>query len=160
MKSNLPACFVISSASRDTTTSSAPRRSASSFAGRRGEDNDVGSERTGELDAHVTQPAEADHADLLALGDAPVAHGRVRRDPGAVQRRDPGRIEVGGDAQNEAFIDDDAVGVSAVGDAPEVLVRGTVGQDLVRAELLKAGLAMGACASESTRQPSPADRPA
>src|SRR4028119_2276749 len=30
MKSKLPACFAISSASRETTTSSAPRRSASS----------------------------------------------------------------------------------------------------------------------------------
>ena len=112
--------------------------------GRGGEDDDVGSERTGELDAHVTQPAEADHADLLALGDAPVAHGRVGRDPGAEQRRDSGKIEVGGDAQNEAFIDDDAVGVAAVGDAPEVLVRGVVGEGLVRAELLKASPAMGA----------------
>ena len=100
----------------------------------------------GELDAHVTQPAEADHADLLALGDAPVAHGRVRRDPGAVQRCDPGEIEVGGEAQNEAVIDDDAVGVSAVGDPPEMFVRGAEGEGLVWAELLKASLAMGACA--------------
>ena len=99
----------------------------------------MGSERTGELDAHVTQTAEADHADLLALGDAPVAHGRVRRDPGAEQRRDPGKIEVGGEAQNELFIDDDAVGVAAVGDAPEVFVRRAVGEDLVWAELKAAG---------------------
>jgi AraC-like DNA-binding protein len=63
-----------------------------------------------------------------------------------VQGRDPGKIEVGVDAQNEAFIDDDAVGISAVGDAPEVFVRGAEGEGLVWAELLKAGLAMGACA--------------
>ena len=84
--------------------------------GRGGEDDDVGSERMGELHAHVAEPAETDDADLLALGDAPVAHRRVGRDPGAEQRRGPGEIEVGGDAQDEAFIDDDAVGVAAVGD--------------------------------------------
>ena len=98
----------------------------------------------GELHAHVAQSAETDHADLLALGDAPVAHGRVGRDPGAEQRRGSGEIEVGGDAQDEAFVDDDAVGVAAVGDASEVLVRGVVGERHVRAELLKARLALGA----------------
>ena len=95
------------------------------LAGRGGEDDDVGAERMGELHAHVAQPAEADDADLLALGDAPVAHRRVGRDPGAEQRRGPGEIEVGGDAQDEAFIDDDAVGVAAVGDAPEVFCPGS-----------------------------------
>ena len=65
-------------------------------------------------------------------------------DSGAEQRRGPGKIEVGGDTQDERFIDDDAVGVSAVGDAPEVFVRGAVGLDLVWAELFKASLAMGA----------------
>ena len=49
---------------------------------------------------------------------------RVRRDPGAKQRRDPGKIEVGGHAQNEVFVDDDAVGIATVGDAAQVLVRG------------------------------------
>jgi hypothetical protein len=36
-----------------------------------------------ELHAHMAKSAETDHADLLALGDAPVAHGGVGRDPGA-----------------------------------------------------------------------------
>ena len=112
--------------------------------GRGGEDDDVGSERMGELHAHVAQPAETDHADFLALGDAPVAHGRVGGDPGAEERRGSGEVEVGGDAQDEAFIDDDAVGVAAVGDASEVLVRGVEGEGQVRAELLEAGLALGA----------------
>ena len=93
------------------------------LAGRSGEDDDVGSERVGKLHAHVAQSAETDDADLLALGDAPVAHGRVGRDPGAEQRRGSGEIEVGRNAQNETFVDDDAVGVAAVGDASEVLVR-------------------------------------
>ena len=93
--------------------------------GRSGEDDDVGSERMGELHAHVAQPAEADDADLLALGDAPVAHGRVGRDPGAEERRGSGEVEVGGDAQDEAFVDDDAVGVAAVGDAAECACPGS-----------------------------------
>ena len=96
------------------------------------------------LHAHVAQSAETDHANLLALGDAPVAHGRVGCDPGAEQRRGSGEIEVGRDAQDKAFVDDDAVGVAAIGDASEVLVREVVGEGHVRAELLKAGLAFGA----------------
>ena len=64
------------------------------LARRRGEDDDVRSERVCELDAHVAQPAEADDADLLALGHAPVAHRRVGRDSGAEQRRSSGEIEV------------------------------------------------------------------
>ena len=99
---------------------------------------------SGELHAHVAQSAETDHADLLAFGDAPVAHGRVCCDAGAEQRRGPGEIEVGGDAQDKALVDDDAVGVAAVGDAAEVLVGEVVGEGHVRAELLEAGLALGA----------------
>ena len=113
------------------------------LAGRGGEDDDVRSERMGELHAHVAQSAETDHADLLALGDAPVAHRRVGRDPGAEQRRGSGEIEVGRDAQDEALVDDDAVGVAAVGDASEVLVRRVVGEGQVRAELLEAALGTG-----------------
>src|SRR6266567_839534 len=81
---------------------------------------------------------------FLALGDAPVMHRRVRRDPGAEQRRGCGWIEVGGDTQNEAFIDDDAFGVATVGHASEVLVRRVEGKNHVRAKLLKASLALWA----------------
>ena len=98
----------------------------------------MGSERMGELHAHVTQSAKTHHANLLAFADAPVAHGRVCCDPGAEQRRRPGEIEVGGDAQDEAFIDDDALGVATVGDASEVLVRGVEGERQVRAEIAQA----------------------
>ena len=145
MKSKLPACFCISSALRETTTSSAPRRSASSFLlGEVVKTTTWAPKRMRELHAHVAQSAETDDADLLALGDAPVAHGRVGGDSGAEQRRGSGEIEVRGDAQDEALVDDDAVGVAAVGDAAEVLVRGVVGERHVRAELLEAGLALGA----------------
>ena len=66
------------------------------LAGRGGEDHDVGAECMGELHAHVAQSAEADDADLLALGDPPVAQGRVGGDAGAEQRRGPGEIRLGG----------------------------------------------------------------
>ena len=111
---------------------------------RRGEHDDVRSERVGELHAHVAKPAEPDDADFLALGHTPVAHRRVGRDAGAEQRGGTGGIEVRRDAQNEVFVDDDAVGVAAVGNAAEVLVRRIVGEDHVRAELFKARLAVGA----------------
>src|SRR5437773_11372989 len=93
---------------------------------------------------HVAESAETDHANFLALGDAPMMHGRVRRDAGTEQRCGSSDIEVGGDAQNEMFIDDDAFGVAAVGHASEVLVRRVKGEDHVRAELFKASLALWA----------------
>src|ERR1019366_9893206 len=55
------------------------------------EDYDVRSERMGNLNAHMTESTETDHANLLALADAPVAHGRVSRDSSAKQRRAPAR---------------------------------------------------------------------
>src|SRR6266496_6246794 len=97
-----------------------------------------------DLDGHVTQPAETDHADLLALGDAPVAHGRVGRDPGAEERRGSREIEVRRNAQDEALVDDHAVGVTTVSDAPEMLVPRVVGEGSAGAELLEARLALGA----------------
>ena len=100
----------------------------------------------GELDAHVAESAEADDADLLAFGHAPVAHGRVGGDSGALQRRGSGKVEVLGNAEDEVLLDDDAVRVAAVGDAARVLVREVIGEGQVRAELFKACLAFRACA--------------
>src|SRR5215469_1846316 len=40
--------------------------------GRRGEENDMGSEGMSEFDSHMAEPAEPDDADLLALRDSPV----------------------------------------------------------------------------------------
>jgi len=51
---------------------------------------------------------------------------------------------LGGDAENEAFIDDNAIGVPTVGDASKVLVRRVEGERQVRAELLKASFALWA----------------
>ena len=72
MKSKLPACFFISSALRETTTSCGPEPQRVLLLARRGgEDDDVGAEGAGELHAHVAEPAEADDADLLALRRRP-----------------------------------------------------------------------------------------
>jgi hypothetical protein len=62
MKSKLPVCFFISSALRENDD----------FVGteaKRGEDDDVGSERMSKLHAHVTQSAETDHANFLAVAN-------------------------------------------------------------------------------------------
>jgi hypothetical protein len=101
----------------------------------------VGAERAGELDAHVPEAAEADDADLLAGADAAVAERRIGGDAGAEERCGSGEIEMVGDAHDEALVDDDAVGVAAVGDAAAVLVGRAVGGDGIGAELLEAGLA-------------------
>ena len=114
------------------------------LAGRGGEDNSVGSESVGELDAHVAQSTEADDAHLLALGHAPVAQRRVRGNAGAEQWSGSGEIEVGRNLKDEALRDDNAVRVAAIGDAAGVLVREVVGEGGVVAELLEAGLALGA----------------
>src|SRR5436189_2748388 len=109
-----------------------------------GQDDDVRSERMRKFYCHVAQSAQTDHANFLALGDTPIMHRRVRRDTGAEQRRCCAEIQVGWDAQNEAFIDDDAFGVAAIGETSEVLVWRIKRENHVRAELLEAGLALWA----------------
>src|ERR1035438_4627455 len=59
---------------RDDNLIGAEAKSVVLFGGRRGEDDRVGTEGVRELDAHVAEAAEADDANLLALGHAPVAH--------------------------------------------------------------------------------------
>lgn len=73
------------------------------FTRRGGEDDGVRAECVRELHAHVTQPPEADDADLFAFRNAPMAHRRVSRDAGAEQRRGGGRVKIRWDAQHEAF---------------------------------------------------------
>jgi len=104
----------------------------------------MGSERMSKLHSHVAQSAKTDHTNLLAFGNAPMAHGRVGGDAGAEEWRDSGEIEVGRDAQDKAFVHDDALGVATIGDPSEVLVREVVREGHIPAELLKASLAFGA----------------
>jgi hypothetical protein len=71
-------------------------------------------------------------------------HGGVGSDSRAQERRGSGEIEVRRDARDKALVDDNAVGIPAVSNASQVLVRGVVGEDHVWAELLEAGLALRA----------------
>ena len=147
MKSKLPACFChFVGVFRDDYFIGAEAKSVVLLAGRGGEDNSVRSERVRELDAHMAKSAEADNADLLAFGHAPVMHRRVGGDSGAEQRRGPSKIEIRRHAQHEALCDNNAVGVAAVRNAARVLVGKVVREDHVRAELLKACFALRASA--------------
>ena len=124
MKSKLPACFCISAAFFEITTSSAPRRTASAVLF-----GDVVNSTTCAPKAWANftpmwpKSAEADDADLLPFADFPVAQRRIGGDAGAQQRRGAGGIQLVGHAQHEGFVDDDAVGIAAVGDAAENFVR-------------------------------------
>src|SRR5665213_1652752 len=104
----------------------------------------MGSERMSELHAHVAEAAKTHDSDFFALGNAPVTQGRVRCDSRAEQRRGAGEIQIDGDMQDKALFNDYAVGIPAVGDASEVLVREVVSEGRVGAELLEAGPALGA----------------
>src|SRR5439155_26561469 len=109
-----------------------------------GQNDDVRPERVSKFYRHVAQSTETDHANFLALCDAPVMHRGVRGVPGAGQRCSSGEVEVGWDAQDEVFIDNNTFGVAAIGHASEVLVRRVEGEDHVRTELLETGFASGA----------------
>src|SRR5438132_10594305 len=110
--------------------------------GRGGENNDVGSERVSKFYSHVAESTEADHSDFLAFANAPMPHGRICRDHGAEQRRGCLQLEIRGNPENKMFIDHDALGVTAVGPASEVLVRRVEGEDHVWAVLFKASFAL------------------
>src|SRR5205814_4712993 len=104
---------------------------------RRGEDNDVSPERATKLHGHVTESSEPDHADLLALANAPVAHRRVCRDPRAEERCSSSDVQIRRQSQDKMFIDDDAIGIAAIGDAAQVFVWRIEGERHVWTELLE-----------------------
>src|SRR6266403_5194144 len=89
----------------------------------------------------MAEPAETNHAHFLAFADTPVAHRRVCGDSRAKQRRSAGEFEIGGDAQNKSFIDDDAFRVTAIGKTSEVLVGRVERKNHIRAELFQASFA-------------------
>src|SRR5882724_3521779 len=102
----------------------------------------MSSERTTKLHGHVTEPPEPDHADLLAFADAPVAHRRVCGDPRAQERCSSSDVQVRRQSQNEMFIDDDAVGVTAIRKSANVLIRRVERQNHVRTKLLEVSFAL------------------
>jgi hypothetical protein len=70
----------------------------------------------------MTQSAETYHTDLLVFGNAPMPHGRVCCNSGAQERRGSGEIQVGRNAQDKVFFDDNTVGIAAIGDASKMHV--------------------------------------
>src|SRR5690349_13928127 len=99
-----------------------------------------------QLHRQMAEPSETDHANLLTFGDAPMTHGRVRRNAGTEERRGPGEIELGRNTQDKPLIHHDAFRVAAVGDAAKMLVGRVVGECHMRTVLLKTGLALAASA--------------
>ncbi len=63
----------------------------------------------------MSESAESHDADFFAGADVPVAEWGVGGDAGAEERGDGGEVEVFGDFEDEVFVDDDALGVAAVG---------------------------------------------
>jgi hypothetical protein len=107
------------------------------------EDDGMGTESVGEFDAHVAEATKADDADLLPLPDLPMPHGGVGGDPGTEERSGTGEIEIGRHAKHEAFVDDDAVRIAAVGHGGGAVAVGrVVGERGGRRELFKADLAL------------------
>ena len=118
--------------------------------GRSGEGDDVRAHRRGELDAHMAEAADADHADLLARPRIPVPERRIGGDAGAQQRRDCGQVLlVVADARDEDVLDDDMVRIAAERVATQHLVLAIIGADKAGglAELLLAGMAGRAMAA-------------
>ena len=113
------------------------------LARRAGEQGHLGTERPGELQAHVTEAAQADHRHPAAGTDLPVTQWRVGRDPGAQQRRRRLRIEPLGNAQDEPGRDHDALRVAAEGRQAVVAVAAVVGQGRVFRTILLEALGAG-----------------
>ena len=116
IRSKLRACFFISSASFETTTSSAPSRLPSSTF-----DGDVVNSTVCAPNAWANftpmcpSPPRPTMPTFLP-GPAPQClQRRVQRDARAQQRRGAGQVELRRDAQDELLVDDDPLGVAAVG---------------------------------------------
>ena len=163
MKSKLPACALHRVGVRrdhDLVGAEPPRVGGLARRGR--EQHDVGAERVRELHAHVAEPAEADDADLLAAGHAPVAQRRVGGDARAQQRRGAGGVEVGRDAQHELLVHDDALRVAAVGHRRRCACRGCCRSRIgpLWQNCSRPSRQFGQVRQESTRQPTAARSPA
>ena len=80
-----------------------------------GKDNNVGSKRMSKLHRHMSEPAKTNNANLFALRDPPVTHGRICCDSGAEKRRSSGEIEIWRETKDKMLFDDNAVRVTPVG---------------------------------------------
>ena len=90
----------------------------------------------GLLHTEMAQTADALDGHHGARGSVGVAKRVEGRDSRAQEGRNPGEIEIRRDAKDEVLVNDDALRVSTVGDAPKMFVRPVVGEGGVGAELL------------------------
>src|SRR5690606_38721088 len=113
-----------------------------------GEQHHLGAHGVGDLHRHVAQPAETDHADLLARPDLPLAQRRIGGDAGAEQRRDGGQVVGLTDAQHIFLVHHYGVRRAAEGVLAAAERRAVVGADeTVLAVLLQALATGGAIAA-------------
>jgi hypothetical protein len=85
------------------------------------EDGHLGAHGRGDLHTHVAESAESEHGDLLGstvllLTGAPAVERRIGGDARAQQRGGDVEVQRIGDPADEAFVDDDLLRVSALGD--------------------------------------------
>ena len=99
MKSKVPAAAHRLGVLRNQHFVGAERPGVVALAGRGGDHGDMGAERMGELDAHMTQPAEPGDADPLARPDPIFLERRIGRDAGRV--RGAADVEAVGQFQDE-----------------------------------------------------------
>ncbi|MCY1237720.1 hypothetical protein D9M72_504290 [compost metagenome] len=97
-----------------------------------------------QLDAHVAEAAHADDRDLLAGTGLPVAQRRIKRDAGAKQRCCGVERQVLRDRQHIAFLDDDTVGIAALGRRLTVGFHAVIGHDQTGHVMFQIHIARGA----------------
>jgi hypothetical protein len=102
----------------------------------------------GELERHVAQAAEADDADLLSRADLPVLQRRPGGDAGAEQWSGGGGVELGRKGEGVMLVDDDVVGVAAVGEFA-LIGLGIVGADHALLAAMTTSLGPGSRRSKS-----------
>ena len=97
----MAACAIASASVETRSAVGAERQRVGALVGRAAHDGHVRAEAGGELDRHVAETAQADHADAAARADVPGAQGRIGGDARAQQRGRPGEVEAVGHAQDE-----------------------------------------------------------
>src|ERR1700679_1840924 len=93
----------------------------------------------------MAKPPEPNNADFLPPAHIPAAQRRIGGDAGTQQRRNGRKVQLFRNAEHETFADDDRLGIPAVSDPSEMLVRTVVGENRVLvAILLQTGTTTGA----------------
>lgn len=87
------------------------------------------SQGVGQLYTHVSESAQANHADSLSFADVPMAQWRVGRDAGAEQGCDRRQVEVLRNPQDESLVYDDRSRVTAIGHAAQVFVFAVISEN-------------------------------